>query len=378
MKFKALLTAACVALACSFGAQAASDTTYLVVGSYQDKTQESIKVFEFDPKTADTKYMSSVTGISNPAFMTSNKAGDRIYALSDENDKNSAAFALALDKVTGKLSILNSQSAGALPIYIKMSPKNDFVLTTDYHGSQLSVYGVDQEGKLTTNIHRIPFTGSGPRVKRQSAPRPHCVIFSPDGKYVVMPDLGADRIVVFPADEAKANGNAKALLNEAGRSDVGMEPGYGPRHITFHPNGKFAYLVNELAGKLVVFSFNAGRFERLQTLTCDPWTVDGSADIHVSNDGKFVYVSRRLKEDGILIYSVDQANGTLKQIGFQATGPYPRNFALSPDGKYLLTVCRDADKVQIFERDEQTGLLKATGKEIPMKHAAFVGFPGHV
>lgn len=153
-----------------------------------------------------------------------------------------------------------------------------------------------------------------------------------------------------------------------------MEAGSGPRHICFHPNGRFVYLISELSGKITVFSYQGGKLERLQTIVCDPFVIDGSADIHVSSAGKFLYASKRLKEDGIVIYSIEPEKGTLKQIGYQPTDLYPRNFALSPNNRYLLVVCRDGGRIQIFERNQDTGLLKDTGKNIKIDRPAFVMF----
>ncbi len=133
-------------------------------------------------------------------------------------------------------------------------------------------------------------------------------------------------------------------------------------------------LISELSGKITVFSYNEGKLERLQTIVCDPFVAEGNADIHVSSDGKFLYASKHLKEDGIIVYSIDSQKGTLVQIGFQPTGLYPRSFAISPDGCYLAVVCRDANCIQIFERNRNTGLLKNTGKNIRLERPAFVKF----
>ena len=119
---------------------------------------------------------------------------------------------------------------------------------------------------------------------------------------------------------------------------VGIEADSGPRHLTFSPNGKFAYLITELSGKVIAFSYDDGRLEQIQTITADTVAARGSADIHLSPDGKYLYASNRLKEDGIAIFAVNPENGTLAKVGYQPTGIHPRNFNITPNGKYLL--CR--------------------------------------
>ena len=201
--------------------------------------------------------------------------------------------------------------------------------------------------------------------KRQEQSHLHCVTFTPDGKFLLATDLGTDCIYLFPIGKRPEAGKAHSLLDESRVVRIQMDSGSGPRHICFHPNGRFAYLISELSGKITVFSYNEGKLERLQTIVCDPFVAEGNADIHVSSDGKFLYASKHLKEDGIIVYSIDSQKGTLVQIGFQPTGLYPRSFAISPDGCYLAVVCRDANCIQIFERNRNTGLLKNTGKKYP-------------
>lgn len=137
----------------------------------------------------------------------------------------------------------------------------------------------------------------------------------------------------------------------------------GPRHLTFSPNGKFAYLITELSGKVIAFSYEDGKLEEIQSIAADTVGARGSADIHLSPDGKFLYASNRLQADGIAIFAV-AADGTLTKVGYQPTGIHPRHFNITPNGKYLLAACRDSNIIQVYERDAETGLLKDAGKGI--------------
>ena len=169
---------------------------------------------------------------------------------------------------------------------------------------------------------------------------------------------------MFPVSEAVTDGVAHSLLDESKEYNVKVEPGSGPRHICFHPNQKFAYLINEISGKVITFSYDKGKLNALQYIEADTVGAKGSGDIHISPDGKFVYASNRLQADGLAIFSVDQEEGTLTKVGYQLTGIHPRNFIISPNGLYLLVACRDSNSIQVFKRDKTTGLLKDTGKTI--------------
>jgi 6-phosphogluconolactonase (cycloisomerase 2 family) len=169
--------------------------------------------------------------------------------------------------------------------------------------------------------------------------------------------LGTDKIHVFPlADDGS--------LDEQQAFDVELEAGSGPRHICFSKDERFVYLINELSGKVTTIAMDGNKFTPIQYIEADTVGARGSADIHLSPDGKFLYASNRLKADGIAIFSVNSQTGLLTKVGYQLTGIHPRNFVMTPDGKYLLVACRDSNVVQIFNKDEKTGLLVDTGKRI--------------
>lgn len=279
---------------------------FLLVGCYMKSDEEGVRMYRFDGQTADVDYPCGLRGISNPAFLTSDSTGNRIYAIGDDEGKSSTANALLFDKESGLLSLLNSQSTdGELPIYITLSPKEYFVLTANYKGGSITVFSQDKKGKLQRDTKIIRFAGNGPNKKRQEQSHLHCVTFTPDGKFLLATDLGTDCIYLFPIGKRPEAGKAHSLLDESRVVRIQMDSGSGPRHICFHPNGRFAYLISELSGKITVFSYNEGKLERLQTIVCDPFVAEGNADIHVSSDGKFLYASKHLKEDGIIVYSID-------------------------------------------------------------------------
>lgn len=359
-------------------AAAAADSTqtlYLLVGSYATPEEESVKVYRFDETTGDAVYLSGLKGISNPSFVTQSASGDRVYAVGEDEGDTSAAHAIRFDRESGKLTLLNSQpSRGAAPCYIALSPCGRFIVTANYGGGSITVFALDSVGGLRPDTHLIPFSGTGPNKDRQMAPHLHLTAFSPDGGYLLGTDLGTDRIHIFPLGKQDAATTPATFLDEQRQHDVAVTPSAGPRHLCFHPSLPVVYLLNELSGEVNVFSFREGEMEALQTIAADTVQGHGSADIHPSPDGKFVYASNRLKADGIAIFAADAEKGLLTKVGYQPTGLYPRHFTLTPDGRFLLVACRDSHAIQVFRRDTKTGLLIDTGKTISTSKPTCLSF----
>lgn len=296
-------------------------------------------------------------GISNPSYQVVSADGKRVYSVGEDDGLTSTAHALSFDKSQGRLTLMNTQlTQGGAPCYINLSPHEDYVVTANYMGGSISVLPLEMSGRLGENVSTFAFEGEGVLKERQSQPHLHCVEFTPDGKFLLANDLGTDKIHVFPLA-------ADGKLDEKATFDVELEAGSGPRHLCFSKDGRFSYLINELSGKVTVLSY------------------EGDLDtdsIHRSRYGersrkcghplvarrKFLYASNRLKADGIAIFSVHQETGMLTKVGYQLTGIHPRNFIITPDGRFLLVACRDRNLVQIFRRDEKTGLLVDTGKTI--------------
>ena len=156
-------------------------------------------------------------------------------------------------------------------------------------------------------------------------------------------------------------------------TDIKVEPGAGPRHTTFDPTGKHAYMLSEMSGKVYVYDIAGDTLSLVQTVASDTVGAEGSADIHLSPDGRFLYSSNRLKADGIAIFAVDSATGRLQRAGYQPTGAHPRNFAITPNGRYLLVACRDANAIEIYELNADTGMLRLSGT-IPASNPTCIQF----
>ena len=334
------------------------ENLYLIVGSYATPQEEGIKVYAWNNEKGEATYVSGLAGISNPSYQVVTADGERVYSVGEDDGLTSTAHALSFDKANGKLSLMNTQlTQGGAPCYINITPNGKSVITANYMGANISLIPLDSSGRLTENVKTIAFTGEGEIKNRQDQPHLHCVEFTPDGKHLLANDLGTDKIHVFSL-------NSDGKLDEKAGFDINLEPASGPRHICFSKDGRFAYLINEISGKVTTLSYDGKCLTPIQYIEADTVNAQGSADIHLSPDGKFLYASNRLKADGIAIFSVNQETGLLAKVGYQLTGIHPRNFVITPDGRYLLVACRDSNWVQIFERDEKTGLLIDTRKRI--------------
>lgn len=356
---------AAILTACTGKKQPASpatetDTLYMLVGSYGPADQEGIKVYKFNQETGKGQYVSGLKGISNPSYQTVSVDGKRVYSVGEDDGGTACANALTFDATTGILTLVNSQpTQGAAPCHIALSPEEDYVVTANYNGSNITLFPLDAEGRLKPGKN-IGFDGDK---ERQAQPHLHFVYFTPDNKYLLANDLGTDRIHRFPLNN-RQKGSDTPLVDESSASDILLAPGSGPRHTEFSADGRFAYLITELSGEVMAFTYNGDSLTWMQTIQADTLDARGSADIHLSPDGRHLYASNRLKGDGLAIFHVNAQDGTLTKAGYQPTGIHPRNFILTPNGKYLLVACRDTNEIQVFARDASTGLLTDTGQTI--------------
>ena len=345
----------------------------LLTGGNGGPAEETIKAFSFNEEDGSFVFLKGLSGLSNPTFLTHTADQRYIYAVREDNGEKAGAYAISFDRKTGEMKVLNEVPVmGGNPCNIPLDPTEKFVLPANYFGGNISLLGIDDEGKLMAPAFVIPFTGKSADPSRQTKPYLHCVKFSPDGKFLMADDLGTDRIHIFSVNEKAEKGNPQSLLEVEKMKDAVVEPGNGPRHLVFHPTLPVAYLINELSGNVVVFDYKEGDMQAKQYIAADTVNAKGSADIHISPDSKYLYASNRLKADGLAIFRINETDGTLQKVGYQLTGIHPRNFAITPNGKYVLVACRDSNCIQIFERNADTGLLTDTGKAIEIKEPMFV------
>jgi 6-phosphogluconolactonase (cycloisomerase 2 family) len=337
----------------------------MVIGTYTGGGSKGIYTYRLDQNTGKAIPLSSVS-VSNPSYLIPSSNGKFIYAVSEMPDSTAALTAYALNKSNGHLKRINRQlTHGEDPCYV--STNGHEVLTANYTGGSMSVFPIREDGGLGPVA--IQFYGhlGGPDTTRQNKPHIHCVRFSPDGKYLFATDFSADQILRFHLPGGK-------IIPQLLDHPVAVDANSGPRHLIFSRDGKFAYLISELSGNVTVFRYTDGNLTRLQVVTADTHHARGSADIHISPDGKFLYASNRLKNDGIAIFSRNPENGLLTRIGYQRTGIHPRNFNITPNGRFLLVACRDSNEIQIYTRNPHTGLLTDTRQKILLSKPVCVQF----
>ncbi|MGC4035032.1 MAG: lactonase family protein [Chitinophagaceae bacterium] len=366
MKKIASLLASCLLVFNAFS-QLSKDEHYLLIGTYTSGKSEGIYVYKFNSNTGELNPVSIAKNVSNPSYLTVSPDQKFVYAVNENHNKEQTGgevSAFSFDKKTGSMTFLNKQpSAGNDPCYVAATKSGRFILVGNYSSGTASVLPVQKDGSLQAPVSVVKDEGSGVNSDRQEAPHVHSTVLSKDNEYVFMPDLGIDKIMVYRFD------NKKGTLTPAATPYVETEPGTGPRHFVFHPNNKFAYLLEELSGGISVYAYKGnGQLDLLQNISALPPDFIGqftSADIHVSSDGKFLYASNRDASNTIAIFSIDQKSGQLTLVGHQSTlGKTPRNFDLDPSGNYLLVANQNSDNIIVFKRDKQTGLLSDTGKKI--------------
>lgn len=339
--------------------------TLLFVGSYTEgKADTGIYVFEFNSKSGSLKQTGIIENITNPSFLTISPNGKFLYACTETRlSQEGSVSAFKVDSANGKLSFINKQpSGGENPVYLTVYKNNKFIINGNYTGGSVSVFTANENGSLNPYSQFIQFADSSINKLRQDKSHIHATVFSPEYDFIFFPDLGSDKIRVFKFDLS----NSAPLLSTV--YEVRSIPGSGPRHFTFHPNKKLAYCIEELSGMISVYSYDNGNLDSIQRVFSYSKTQDtyGSADIHISPDGLFLYASNRwFDENTISIFSIDQNNGKLKLIGHQNTyGDHPRNFTIDPSGNFLLVANQVTGNIVVFKRDLNTGLLINTNIEI--------------
>lgn len=343
---------------------------WMLVGSYALPTDDGIRLYRFDEETCEVQLITSLTGISNPSFLTISDDKHFIYAVGEDEGLTSTANSISLDLDHPSMKIISTQlTNGGAPCNITLSPDNRHLLTANYFGGNISLFNISTQGILSP-ADTIQFNGHSIDPVRQTKSYLHSVAFSPDNRYLLANDLGSDKIYKF---SLVPNDSLGSFLDLKTREDVSVKPGMGPRHLCFSPDGNMIYVIGELSGEVCALSYNNGNIQMKQTIMADEYNGAGSADIHISPDGKFLYASHRLKGDGISVMKV-LPDGSLQKVAYQLTGIHPRNFAITPNGKFLLVACRDSNHIEIFSRDISSGILTPTGKTIEIPQPVCIKF----
>ncbi len=326
-----------------------------------------------DLETGSLTEPQRVAETQNPSFLTVHPSRKFLYCVS-ELGRGGGVRAYRLDAETGALAFLNEQSSGGGgPCHVSTDHAGKNVLVANYGGGSVSVIPIQPDGRLAKPSALIQHQGSSIDPQRQQGPHAHSVNVSPDDRFAFVADLGIDKVMIYRLNVDKGT------LKAGDSPYASLAPGAGPRHFAFAPNGKFAYVINELNGTVTAFTYAAtsGTLTEIQTLPTLPADFDASnkcAEVCLHPSGKFLYASNR-GHDSIAVYQVDPQQGTLGFVEHECQDiKTPRNFNVDPTGRFCLVANQDADSVVVFRIDAETGALDPTGHSVTLKRPVCVRF----
>lgn len=351
----------------SLDAQAPGGSKSLVyVGTYNERGSKGIYGYRFDSATGKLTSIGLVAESDQPSFLAADPRGKFLFAVNEiesfKDQQTGAVSSFRIDRTSGKLTSLGEfSSRDRGPAHLALDNAGKHVLVANYTLGSVAVLPIEASGILGTPTAFVQHRGSSVNPERQQGPHAHAVVMSKDDRFAVVADLGIDQVLLYPFNKSKGT------LGEP--HSVKTKPGAGPRHLAFHPNGRFLYVANELHSTVVAYSYDGttGRVEELQSVSTlpegysDPNTI---AEIVADKQGKYLYVSNR-GDDSIAVFAIDPASGTLRRAGFAKTGgKTPRNFAIDPTGKWLLAANQNSDNIVVFRISPKTGLPAATGEKV--------------
>jgi 6-phosphogluconolactonase len=365
-------------LAC---AEEAASKLWVYVGTYTDKGSKGIYRFDMDPETGKLTNRAIAVETKHPSFLAVHPNRKFLYAVGEVNDvagkKGGGVSAFAIDAKTGDLKALNQQSSvGEGPCHLVVDKEGKCVLAANYGGGSAVVLPIKKDGSLGAYSSFHPHKGHSVNKDRQEAPHAHSINLDPANHFAFVADLGLDAVVVYRFNPE----NCTLAKNEP--PSAAVWPGDGPRHFAFHPNGKFAYVINELHNTIITFSYDAekGTLTKKQTIPTLPKDFTGTshtAEVVVHPSGKFLYGSNR-GHDSIAVFTVNADNGELTAAGHQAENiKEPRNFNIDPSGKFCLVANQKADSIVVFAIDPKTGALKSTDIKVEVPVPVCVKFVPH-
>jgi 6-phosphogluconolactonase len=331
-----------------------------LIGTYTKNSKESVHYATFDPNLKKIELVSHSEFIESPSFVTLN-ANNSIAYLASESDQGEVA-ALAFDKTTGKLSIKNKKTTGgAHTCHVVLDKTEEWLVASNYTGGSLAVFPVLKDGSLGEKSQFIQYTGKGPDKDRQEKAHIHSAFFSKDFKNLLVQDLGTDKIFNYTFN---AKTGHLTLAQE-----VLLSAGSGPRHVVFHDRLPYVFVIQELQGKISSYKWANGKLVFVQEISSLPADFKGenfSADIHISFDGRFLYASNRYF-DTIVRCEIDQNTGKLTQLEQTSVkGKLPRNFAITPDGKYMLVANQGSNAIVAFRLENGKMVDINLEKEVSM------------
>lgn len=365
MKKVILFLALIINVLCVLGQETAKQKFY--VGTYTSEGARGIYLCNFDNVTGAISLLDTFEGIDNPSFLKISKDKRFLYSVTENQEGYVEAF--QIDK-NGKLIFINKQiSNGSGPCQVDVSGDGKFVAVANYGGGSTALFKVAENGSLLPACSVIKNSGSGVNKSRQNKPHAHSIKFSPFNNQVFSADLGTDQLNIYTLENDE--------LNLKDQKYVKPEPGSGPRHFEFYPDGEAIFVINELSSTIATFKNKGGKWEIFQTISTLPAEFKGvsyCADIHISSDGKFLYGSNR-GHNSIAVFNIEKETKTLKAVGYVSVeGNWPRNFAISADGNFLLVANQKSGNITVFKINKETGMPLFTGEEVKIPAPVCIEF----
>jgi 6-phosphogluconolactonase len=339
------------------------------IGTYTKGDSEGIYTFLFDTKSQKITDIKPAASLENPTYLAISHDNGFLYSVGKKDGLGGIA-AFSINQENGALTPLNHQlSEGSPPCHVSIDSERKTILSANYHKGTVESYSINEStGKLNSEHSVVQHEGSGPD-PRQEKPHTHFVGFTPDEKYIVVVELGIDKIITYQLNNGE--------LSEV--SSLAVRPGSGPRHLSFHPNHRYAYVMTEFSSEVLVLEYHAenGQMTQVQAIATIPADFSennqGSA-IHISSDGRFLYAGNR-GHNSIAVFNIDQETNQLSLVKFVSTeGDWPRDFALDPTEKFIIGSNQESNNLVVFARDTETGKLTLVQSDITLPNPVCIKF----
>lgn len=362
----------------SLAETARHDRWLVYFGTYTGPQSRGIYVSSFDAASGRLGPPRLVAETENPSFLAVHPTRPLLFAANEidnfEGERAGSVTAFAVDPATGDLKALSrSSSRGAHPCHLALDRGGRHLLVANYTGGSVASLPLLSDGRLGLASDVVQHRGSSLDSKRQAAPHVHMVETDPENQFALVADLGLDQLLVYRFDSKSGR------LTPAAPPHVRVDPGSGPRHFAFSPDGRDLYLLNELRMTIKAFRYDRGRLAEHQSVSslppdAEPTANDSAAEIQVHPNGRFVYASNR-GPDTLAVFAREQATGRLVPVErVPSGGRAPRAFAIDPSGRYLLAANQRSDQVAVFRIDPETGRLLATGQSVEVGSPVCVTF----
>ena len=339
------------------------------IGTFTAKQAKGIYLARMDLQTGALAEPQLVAEAQSPSYLALHPNGRFLYCVNEvdtvDGKPGGAISAFSVDADSGKLALLNQQpSAGKGPTHLSVDPQGKAVLAANYGSGSVALLPIESDGKLSAPSSVDQHRGKGPDHQRQEQAHAHCINVDPAGRFALSCDLGLDKVFIYRLDSTGGK------LDPGSPPTASTAPGAGPRHLAFHPNGRFVYVVNEMGCTVDAFAYNSqlGTLRHLQTVPTLPDDFNGEksgAEIMAHPSGKFLYTSNRGAANNIAVFQIDDRTGKLTPAGHTSTqGKTPRGFGIDSSGKWLIAANQDSDNIVVFRIDPGSGALTPAGVDL--------------